>query len=121
MYMLNCNDMDKVFEIFGQRIYERRRLLKMKQIELAQKSDISTNYLRRIEYGTTNMTIRMLHSLCIALNLDYNELLNFSEPIANTTTRARMIKKLEKMPKEQREQYFELLENLIHHFRSKED
>lgn len=119
--MLNCKDMNKVYETIGMRIYERRKLLKMKQYELAKKADISCNYIRKIEYGKTNMTLHMLHSICIALNIDYIELLNFQEPIANTSTRARMIKRLDEMPNDERELYFESLESLIQYYRTKED
>lgn len=121
VFMLNHHNINEIHEIIGKKVYERRKQLKMKQSELAQKTDLSTNYIRKIEYGQTNITIHVLRSLCIALDLKITDLLIFQHPDKNLTHKARFIHRIEQMDKLQREHYFKVLEDLITHFKTKED
>ena len=119
--MLSHHNINEIHEIIGKKVYERRKQLKMKQSELAQKTDLSTNYIRKIEYGQTNITIHVLHSLCIALDLKVTDLLIFHQPNQNLTHKARFIQRIEKMNQLERDNYFKVLEDLITHFKTKED
>ena len=117
--MLHCKNMDEIYILIGQRVYQRRKELKMKQKELAAKTNLSTTYIRKIEYGQTCITIKVLHALCLALDLEVHELLVFEKekPVAITT--AKFLYKLEQMSPEEQNNYILLLKNLIEYLKLK--
>lgn len=56
------------FKMLGKRIAQRRRELGIKQNELAEKAEISNNYLSNIETGRSIPSLTIFATLCIALN-----------------------------------------------------
>lgn len=59
----------------GRRIKELRGERGMTQEELADRSGLFRTYLSRIERGTANPTLSMLHALATAFRVDVTELL----------------------------------------------
>ena len=64
----------------GERIYKKRRSLKMTQAQLAELVDVTTQYIGNLECGKAYPSIQMFLSLCYALYIDPNELLVDSLP-----------------------------------------
>lgn len=56
------------FKLLGKRISQRRHELGIKQNELAEKSEITNNYLSNIETGRSIPSLEIFARLCIELN-----------------------------------------------------
>ena len=56
----------------GSRISQRRKELKIKQTDLAEKIGIGHKYLSTLETGRRRTTLEMLASLCQALDTTYD-------------------------------------------------
>lgn len=56
------------FNSLGKRIAQRRRDLGYKQNELAEKADLSNNYLSNIENGHSIPSLTTFASICVQLN-----------------------------------------------------
>ena len=56
------------FKLLGKRISQRRHELGVKQNELAEKSEITNNYLSNIETGRSIPSLEIFARLCIELN-----------------------------------------------------
>lgn len=72
---------DKVKEIkalFGMRIKELRKNRGLSQEELAEKADVSSKYLSRIEMGQYFPSMDVLIKLADVLNVDIKDLFEFS-------------------------------------------
>ena len=57
-------------ELIGKRIQELRKTQRLSQEQVAEKADISPNYLSRIECGKENPTLDMLIKLADALEVE---------------------------------------------------
>lgn len=68
--------MDKK-RLFGARIKEIRRKRNLSQERLAEKADINSKYLSRIERGTENPTFDLLIKLAHALDVEMWEMFDF--------------------------------------------
>lgn len=64
-------------ELVGKRIQELRKSAKLSQEEIAERADISPNYLSRIERGKENPTLDMLIKLSRALDVEMWEIFDF--------------------------------------------
>jgi len=64
-------------ELLGARIKELRKIKGLSQEGLAEKVDISPNYLGRIERGKENPTLDMLLRLAEALGVELWEICDF--------------------------------------------
>ena len=71
-------DIDRI--AFGNTIRMGREGMKMTQEQLAELLQVSTQYVSGLERGKAYPSIRMFISLCSALYLDPNELLEASMP-----------------------------------------
>lgn len=56
------------FKLLGKRISQRRHELGVKQNELAEKPEITNNYLSNIETGRSIPSLEIFARLCIELN-----------------------------------------------------
>lgn len=61
----------------GERIVKLRNDLGLRQIDLANKAEIDDAFLRRIETGRVNPTLKTLEKLAIALEVKIKELFEF--------------------------------------------
>ena len=59
----------------GQRIVSRRKALGMSQAKLAEKADLSNNYISNIENSYSIPSLQTFTTLCQALEITPNELL----------------------------------------------
>lgn len=57
----------------GENIVREREKQGLRQVDLAAKLDMEPSSLRRIEKGTTNTTLGMLHRIAEALDVEVRE------------------------------------------------
>ncbi|HTE01628.1 MAG TPA: helix-turn-helix transcriptional regulator [Mucilaginibacter sp.] len=70
---------DDIFlQSLGNRIATIRKGKHMTQVELSYRCDIEKPNMRRIEAGNTNPTILMLKKIAAGLEVNLNELLDFT-------------------------------------------
>ena len=72
--------MDFNWKDIGQNIKLRRIKLKLKQSELAELVDVSSQHISHVECGKTIPSIQLMMKLSVALKADLNELLNIPMP-----------------------------------------
>ena len=60
----------KILEILGQRIRDKRKSLGWTQEELADNAEIDRSYIGGVERGERNLTIKVLCQICAALECD---------------------------------------------------
>jgi len=65
---------DKLLILLGQRIKQKRRELKMKQEELAEKTGLHRTYVSDVELGKRNLGFCIVVSIALALNTTVSEL-----------------------------------------------
>jgi len=61
--------MENIYKTVGNKIREERRRLKLTQEELAEKADISANFLGHIERGTKRATLNTLKRIADVLQI----------------------------------------------------
>lgn len=59
-----------LFSTIGQQIKARRKLLKIRQADLAELAGISINSLYKIERGQANPTLEILEKICNVLGME---------------------------------------------------
>jgi len=64
-------------ELIGKRIQKLRKAHRLSQEQVAEKADISPNYLSRIECGKENPTLDMLIKLADAIKVEMWEIFDF--------------------------------------------
>jgi len=64
-------------DLIGKRIQELRKARGLSQEKIAEKADISSTYLSRIECGRENPTLDMLIKLADALEVEIWEMFDF--------------------------------------------
>jgi transcriptional regulator with XRE-family HTH domain len=74
-------------KIIGKRIQELRKNRRLSQEQVAEKADISPNYLSRIECGKENPTLDMLIKLAHALEVEIWEMFDFGYVISDKEAR----------------------------------
>lgn len=70
-------------KLIGMRIKELRRSKGLSQEQLAEKADINSKYLSRIERGTENPTLDMFIKLANALEVEMWEMFDFGHVVSN--------------------------------------
>lgn len=73
--------MEKNFDVekrFGAKLAYIRKSKKFSQIKLAELVDMNFNYIGQIERGEANVTIKTMHVLANALDVELKELFDFS-------------------------------------------
>ncbi|MBI5894255.1 MAG: helix-turn-helix transcriptional regulator [Deltaproteobacteria bacterium] len=68
-------------ELIGKRIQALRKAHRLSQEQVAEKADISPNYLSRIECGKENPTLDMLIKLAHALEVEMWEIFDFGHEV----------------------------------------
>lgn len=63
----------------GERVKYFRQLSRLTQAQLAEKADLSVNYVSEIETGMASPTLKTLLKLAQALNVEIEELFNFEK------------------------------------------
>jgi len=74
--------MESIYSIVGKKIREERKRLKLTQEELAEKADITANFLGHIERGTKRPTLNTLKKIADVLQIPMGALF-----VAETTYR----------------------------------
>ena len=69
--------MDDAVIYFGQRVKYLRLLRKLTQAELAEKIDLSVNYISQIETGVASPTFKTISMLAQGLDVEIKELFDF--------------------------------------------
>jgi transcriptional regulator with XRE-family HTH domain len=63
---------------FGAKLAYIRKSKKLSQMKLAEIVDMNFNYIGQIERGEANVTIKTMHTLANALDIELRELFDFS-------------------------------------------
>ncbi len=63
----------------GQRVKYLRRLSNLTQAQLAEKTNLSVNYISEIETGITSPTLKTLLKIAPELNVKMKELFDFEQ------------------------------------------
>ncbi len=71
----------KIKELIGKRIQELRKAQGLSQEDVAEKADISPNYLSRIECGKENPTLDMLIKLATTIEVEMQEIFDFGHGV----------------------------------------
>lgn len=103
----------------GQNIKKKRLAKSWKQGTLAEKVDLTTSYIGMIERGEKIPRLETFVHIANALDSTSDELL---EGVLNRGYEIRMseyIKKMEKLPREEQNQIFELLDVMLKYSRKK--
>ena len=87
-------------ELIGKRIQELRKTQRLSQEQVAEKADISPNYLSRIECGKENPTLDMLIKLADALEVEMWEMFDFGHEVGIKELREAMGKLLKEADEE---------------------
>jgi len=67
-------DPTTVVMAIGAEVKRRRQLLKLSQVKLAKKAGVHPNVIGRLERGTYNPTVMVLHGIAAALNASLADL-----------------------------------------------
>lgn len=76
--------MKEIKTLFGKRMKELRNNMGLSQNELAEKSNISSKYLSRIEMGQHFPSINTLIKLADALNVELKDFFEFAHEATST-------------------------------------
>ena len=87
-------------ELIGKRIQELRKTQRLSQEQVAEKADISPNYLSRIECGKENPTLDMLIKLADTLKVEMWEVFDFGHEVGIKELREAMGKLLKEADEE---------------------
>ena len=74
-------------KLIGMRIKEIRRSKGLSQEQLAEKADINSKYLSRMERGTENPTLDMFIKLANALEIEMWEMFDFGHVVSHKEIR----------------------------------
>jgi len=72
------DDMKDIKVLFGRRIKELRKNCGLSQEELAEKAEVSSKYISRIEMGQSFPSIETLAKLADALNVELKDFFEFA-------------------------------------------
>lgn len=78
-------------KLIGKRIQELRRNQGLSQEQIAEKADISPNYLSRIECGKENPTLDMLIKLAHALEVELWEMFDFGHVVSDKEAKVKLL------------------------------
>jgi transcriptional regulator with XRE-family HTH domain len=71
--------MDEEIILLGKRVKYLRRLRNLTQSQLAEKVDLSTNYISQIETGVATPTLKTLSMLAKVLGVQIKDLFDFDQ------------------------------------------
>lgn len=74
-FMQKNKDLEKRF---GFKLTHIRKSRRLSQMKLAEKVDMSFNYIGQIERGEANVTIKTMKKIADALDVELKELFDFS-------------------------------------------
>ena len=88
------------YKTIGRRLAERRRVLGLRQAELAERADLSDKYISNIERAYSIPSIEVILRLCDALETTPNHILLGTEQ-SDTDKYTQLSKKLTLIPEDQ--------------------
>jgi len=98
----------------GKRIYERRKELGLTQEKVAEKVGIGPTHFGKIERGENKCSLRVMTNIAIVLKSNLDRLVRgIDEENVNTV----LMEILNKVPKEQRETFVKMCDNLSNTFK----
>ncbi len=86
--------MQKILQRLAKRIKELRKINKLSQEKLAEKADVHTTYIGKIERGDMNPSVVFLEKIAKAFNISLPELFTFPDDKKLTNANAQDINKL---------------------------
>jgi transcriptional regulator with XRE-family HTH domain len=68
------NEVKTVELIFGERVRNLRKIIKISQDELAYRSGLHRNYISDVERGTRNISLKAIYKIARGLNVSVEAL-----------------------------------------------
>ena len=100
------------YSVIGKRIAAIRKKKKLIQYQLAEKADISNNYLSHIETAKSTPSLETLMNICSALQISPNEVLLGTKTTENNYLNQDIANKLEQCSIEQKQLVLDFIELL---------
>lgn len=100
------------YKLIGERIKKQRKLSGLTQETVAEKVEITTVYLSKIENGHVKPTLDMLEKICQLLELDLSELFCEVSPSAQGYQNERIVRLFQSCSPEVKPIVLNLIEQL---------
>jgi len=102
----------------GTKIKEARKARRLSQEQLAEKIDIESKHVSRIEVGTSYPSLQRLEKIALALNVSIKDLFDFTAspvkaPARDDSKRKSLTKNIEKMLKKVDEKTLSMIYKII--------
>ena len=101
------------YKAIGQRIKEKRKILKRTQESMAETLDVSVGYISQIERGVSKPNLEMLSDVSAFLSCDISELITGTAPKQDNYLGADFELRLKSLSKFQKKILLEIADVLI--------
>lgn len=101
------------FYLLGKRIRQQRNKHHISQADLAERIDVSTNYIGQIERGDRKPSIETLVDLCNALDTTIDYVLSDSIDLADKQLTSDILCKLNQLSLEEKEFFYSTIVNYL--------
>lgn len=102
-------------DTIGKNIRKFREIKKLRQEDLAEKTDLTTNYIGMIERGekipSLETFINILNSLCVSADMVLSDVLDNGYTVKDSL----LNEKLEKLVPEDRNRIYEVIDTMMKH------
>jgi transcriptional regulator with XRE-family HTH domain len=97
----------------GDRIRRLRREKGLSQEQLAELSGLHTNYVGQVERGEKNLTLETLEKIVAGLDITFEELFRFIDPMEGQDALGEMVGLLVDRPPQDREMALKVLRSVL--------
>lgn len=101
------------FFLLGKKIRQLRQIHHLSQADLAEKIDVSTNYIGQIERGDRKPSLETLVDLCNALNTNMDDILSDSLTPKSDQLSSNILSKLEPLSPEEKIFFYNTIINYL--------
>jgi transcriptional regulator with XRE-family HTH domain len=106
---------------FGEKITKLKKLKKMSQVELAEKTGISRDAISKYERGDVSPSLEYAKRIAEALGVSLDYLVSDSEQDEALDNEAvKRIKAIQNLPKQEKDKVLSVLDALVRDFKTKQ-
>lgn len=102
-------------ESIGKNIRKYRLIKKLRQEDLAEKAELSTNYIGMVERGEKIPSLETFIGIVNALGVSADMILADVIDVGYTVKNSLLAEKMEKLSAEDREQIYDVIDTLMRH------
>ncbi|MFR5495013.1 MAG: helix-turn-helix domain-containing protein [Ruminococcus bicirculans (ex Wegman et al. 2014)] len=102
-------------ESIGKNIRKYRLVKKLRQEDLAEKAELSTNYIGMVERGEKIPSLETFIGIVNALGVSADMILADVIDVGYTVKNSLLAEKMEKLSAEDREQIYDVIDTLMRH------